>query len=113
MERPRLFGSRSRMAASTLIAGDLDMNNGNNSIGVSPDGHHVYLALASAGAPDNKARHQPNASRWLGIYELDIATGARRPVVTSEQDNYDPSIAGGSILLDAFFTAQSHCRISF
>lgn len=85
-----------------VIAGDLDMNNGNNSIGVSPDGHHVYLALASAGAPDNKARHQPNASRWLGIYELDIATGARRPVVTSEQDNYDPSIARGSIYWTRF-----------
>jgi Tol biopolymer transport system component len=80
-----------------LIAGDLDMNNGDNSIGVSPDGRHIYLALASPGAPDNKARHQPDASRWLGIYELDVTNGVRRPVVTSAEDNYDPTIANGSL----------------
>jgi len=80
-----------------VIANDLDMNNGNNSIGVSPDGRHVYLALASPGAPDNKARHQPNASRWLGIYELDITTGIRRLIVTSDEDNYDPTVARGSL----------------
>lgn len=80
-----------------VIANDLDMNNGNNSIGVSPDGRHIYLALASPGAPDNKARHQPNASRWLGIYELDVTNGVRRPIVTSDEDNYDPTIAHGSL----------------
>ena len=88
--------------ATKLIAADLDMNNGNNSIGVSADGRHVYLALASAGAPNNKARHQPDASRWLAIFELDLATGVRRPVVTSQEDNYDPSIARGSLYWTRF-----------
>ncbi len=80
-----------------LIAGDLDINNGNNSIGVSPGGRHIYLALASPGAPDNKARHEPTASRWLAIYELDVTNGKRRPIIQSEEDNYDPTVARGSI----------------
>jgi Tol biopolymer transport system component len=80
-----------------LITGDLDMNNGNNSIGVSPDSRHIYLALASPGAPDNKARHEPTASRWLAIYELDVTNGKRRPIIQSEEDNFDPTIARGSI----------------
>jgi len=79
------------------IADDLDMNNGNNSIGVSPDGRHIYLALASPGAPDNKARHQPNASRWLAIYELDVTNGTRQPIIKSDEDNYDPTAARGSL----------------
>jgi Tol biopolymer transport system component len=85
-----------------LIAGDLDMNNGNNSIGVSPDGRHIYLALASPGAPDNKARHQPNASRWLGIYEVDAIDGTRRPIIKSDEDNYDPTVARGSLYWTRF-----------
>jgi hypothetical protein len=63
---------------------------------VSADGAHVYLPLAGDGPPDNEARHQPNAPRWLKIYELDTATGARRVVAGSpEQDNSDPMVVEG------------------
>lgn len=77
----------------TTIATDLDMMQGSNSIALSRDGQHAYLALASAGAPDNKARHDPYAKRWLGIYDLDLKTGARHKIISSDQDNYDPNFA--------------------
>ena len=81
----------------TTIANDLDMMQGSNSIALSRDGRHAYLALASAGAPNNEARHQPYAKRWLGIYDLDLSTGARHQLVSSEQDNYDPNLANSSL----------------
>ena len=62
-------------------------------LAVSPDGAHVYLPLAGDGAPDNEARHRPNAPRWLKIYELDVATGAKRAVAgSSDEDNSDPAV---------------------
>jgi hypothetical protein len=65
-------------------------------LSVSADGSHVYLPLASDGAPDNEARRQPNASRWLKIYELDVATGARQVVAGSPaEDNSDPAVVEG------------------
>ncbi len=78
----------------TAIATDLDMMENSNAIALSRDGQHAYLALASPGAPDNKARHEPYAKRWLGIYDLDLKTDARHKIISSDQDNYDPNLAG-------------------
>jgi Tol biopolymer transport system component len=65
-------------------------------LAVSTDGTHVYIPLASDGAPDNEARHQPAAARWLKIYQLDAATGARRVVAESAgEDNSDPAVVEG------------------
>jgi Tol biopolymer transport system component len=81
-----------------VIASDLDASAVPDSLGVSPDGRSIFLALGSAGAPNNEARHQPDADRWLKIYQLDLATGARHPVAESAgQDNNDPTVAGGSL----------------
>ncbi|HXW56214.1 MAG TPA: hypothetical protein VEJ67_10725 [Candidatus Cybelea sp.] len=64
-------------------------------IAISGDGNRLYLPLASDGAPNNEARHQPEADRWLKIYELDLSTGARRRIVESPgQDNDEPRIVG-------------------
>lgn len=73
------------------VAKGLDANPWPNSIAVSTDGGRLFLALASDGAPDNATRHQPAAQRWLKIYQLDLASGARKLVVQSpDQDNFDP-----------------------
>ncbi len=80
-----------------VIAGDLDMMPGGNVISVAPDGRHLYLALASAGAPNNAARHVPHAMRYLQIYALDLATGARQRITSSDQDNYDPNLVGHTL----------------
>jgi Tol biopolymer transport system component len=83
---------------STTIASDLDASPGDDTVGVSPDGHIVFVALASPGAPNNAERHQPDAPRWLKIYELNLATGARRAIVESPgQDNNDPAVIGGKL----------------
>ena len=46
---------------------------------ISPDGRSAFIALASAGARDNAAPHQPDANRWLAIYKGDLTNGARTP----------------------------------
>lgn len=78
------------------VASDLDAIPPTSSIAIAPDGRSLYLPLASNTAPDNAARHQPNAQRWLKIYEFDLSSGARHPVAeSSNQDNFDPAVAGG------------------
>ncbi|MGA8221637.1 MAG: hypothetical protein WB780_08275 [Candidatus Acidiferrales bacterium] len=85
------------LAAKTLAA-NLDASPEPGSIGISADGRSVYLALASPGAPNNAARHRPEADRWLKIYRFDLATGARQLVVQSAgQDNFAPEIVGGEL----------------
>ena len=80
------------------IAHDLDAAPNWNKMAVSDDGRSAFIALASAGAPDNAARHIPDANRWLAIYKVDLSTGARTPVVsTPGVDNNDPALAGGNL----------------
>jgi len=80
---------------SKTIAAGLDASPIPGTLAVSPDGKNLYLALVSAGPPDNEARHDPSADRWLKIFDLDLATGARRPVAESAgEDNDDPAILG-------------------
>jgi Tol biopolymer transport system component len=80
------------------IAHDLDAAPGWNTIAISPDGRSAFIALASAGAPDNAARHIPDANRWLAIYKIDLTTGARTPVVSTPGiDNHDPALAAGNL----------------
>jgi hypothetical protein len=87
-----------RTGKSQTIATGLDASPRLNSIAVSQNGKHVYLALAGDGTPDNEARHKPNADRWLKIYEIDLATGAHRRIVDSPgQDNTGPVVANGNL----------------
>jgi Tol biopolymer transport system component len=80
------------------IAHDLDAAPNWNKMAVSDDGRSAFIGLASAGAPDNAARHIPDANRWLAIYKVDLSTGARTPVVsTPGVDNNDPALAGGNL----------------
>jgi Tol biopolymer transport system component len=87
-----------RPLGTKTVASNLDANSILDRMAVSDDGKKLYLALASNGAPDNEARHAPNADRWLKIYEMDIATGTRRVAVESPgQDCNNPLIAGGNL----------------
>ena len=84
--------------ATRVVAGHLDASPLPEHISISPDGRKMYLALASDGAADNEARHRPEADRWLKIYELDPATGARRRIVdTPGADNDAPTMAGNDL----------------
>lgn len=81
-----------------VIASHLDASPLDGGMAISPDGKRAYLALASAGHPNDVERQNPQAERWLKIYEFDLATGARRPVVESSgQDNNRPAVIDGDL----------------
>jgi len=80
------------------IANNLDASPMPGSIAVAPDSRSIYVALATAAGPHNEARHHPEADRWLKIYQLDLATGARHVVVESAgQDNFGPQVIGSNL----------------
>jgi dipeptidyl aminopeptidase/acylaminoacyl peptidase len=77
------------------IAQGLDAETFQSRIAASADGQRVYVALASAqDQPPGAARHQPESDRDLDIYEVDVATGGRRPVVQGPGDDFAPVLAG-------------------
>jgi Tol biopolymer transport system component len=84
--------------STKTLATNLDASPERNSIAIAPDGRSIYIALATAGAPNNEARHRPESDRWLRIYQLDLATGARHAVVESpREDNFGPAVIGGNL----------------
>ncbi len=93
-----LVGIEVRTGKTRTIASHLDASPISAPITISPDNKYAYLALASDTAPDNEARHKPDADRWLKIYELDLASGSRRLVVSSPgQDNSGPQIVSRTL----------------
>jgi WD40 repeat protein len=84
--------------AAKVVANHLDTSPTYGRIAVSADGRKIYIALATDGPPNNEERHKPDADRWLKIYEIVLATGARRSIVVSPgQDNAAPTVAGGNL----------------
>ncbi|HYL68184.1 MAG TPA: hypothetical protein VEX69_03380 [Candidatus Limnocylindria bacterium] len=84
--------------STKTLATNLDASPERGSIAIAPDGRSIYVALAGAGAPNNEARHRPESDRWLKIYQLDLATGARHVVVESaREDNFEPAVVGGNL----------------
>ncbi|HEX3232977.1 MAG TPA: hypothetical protein VHR41_02185 [Gemmatimonadales bacterium] len=87
--------------AERIVAADLDAAPSFVSpIAAAPDGLHAYVALASAGNPPPEIRHEPHADRRLGIYAIDLTTGARQLVVpppAAGGDAMAPSIGGVSL----------------
>jgi Tol biopolymer transport system component len=82
-----------------VVARGLDVEPmGTTTIAVGPGGRHAYVALASAGTPAPEERHDPRADRDLDIYELDLATGARRVVAATTGDDTNPLFVGGSLV---------------
>jgi Tol biopolymer transport system component len=77
-----------------LVWDDLDGLARFNRMAVSVDGRRVYMALASAEAPDPYARHRPRADRDTDIYAVDVATGELEAVITSPGDDFAPQILG-------------------
>jgi Tol biopolymer transport system component len=93
----RLIRLERETGKTSIVAQGLDAAPWFNTIGISPDGNHLYLALASDDAPLNEARHQPNAPRNLRIHEIDRATGTRRVKVASTTDDFAPTVIGNEL----------------
>jgi len=90
------------------LATNLDASPGRGSIAIAPDGRSVYIALATDGAPNNEARHRPESDRWLKIFQLDLATGARHVVIESaREDNFGPAVIGGNLYWSRNLIADS------
>ncbi len=81
-------------AGVETIASDLDAPLRAASLELRPDDRAVYLPLASDGALDVLARHDPDADRNLDIYELELATGTRSARVVNPMDDLSPRVAG-------------------
>jgi hypothetical protein len=92
----RLEPRSGRMVA---VARDLDAPTFASPLAVAPDGRRAYVALAGPTAPDPELRHVPRARRQLGIYELSLATGSRRPVIPPSPgtDASVPAVAAGHL----------------
>lgn len=87
---------RARVVAAELDAPPLPPS----PIAAAPDGRQVYVALASDRKPVPESRHQPHADRRLGIYAIDLQTGARKLVVPPPAEGGDamaPSVGGGTL----------------
>jgi Tol biopolymer transport system component len=94
--------------STKTLASNLDASPERGSMAISPDGRSVYVALATSGAPNNEARHRPEADRWLKIYQVDVSTGMRHVVVESaREDNFEPAIISGSLYWSRNLTADS------
>lgn len=79
------------------VADRLDGPSFNPRIAVSSDERLVYVALASPDAPEPEVRHDPYADRDLDIWEIDLATGERRRVVTSPAEEMAPTVVDGAL----------------
>lgn len=83
---------------SRAMANHLDASPLPEHISISPDGKKLYLALAGDGRPNNAARQQPEANRWLKIYALDLSSRTLQKIVdTPGEDNDAPTIAGNNL----------------
>lgn len=83
---------------SHIVGSHFDASPQPEHISISPDGKTLYLPLATDSAPNNVARQNPEANRWLKIYAIDLATGGRTDLVdTPGEDNDAPTIAGNNL----------------
>lgn len=80
-----------------IIASKIDACPFFNSIGVAPDDSHLYLALATNGAPQNRDRHEPDAKRDLNIYEFDLVKNDRLVRVQTPTDDFAPVVANSQL----------------
>jgi Tol biopolymer transport system component len=67
-----------------------------NSLGFSPDGRTLFVALAGVTPPDPRVRHDPEAlHRDLDIYALDLRTGTLAVIAGTAGDDCCPQVADG------------------
>jgi ketosteroid isomerase-like protein len=84
-------GSRS------IVARDLDAEPVSSAIAVARDRRHAYVALAGDPVSPPAARHDPFADRDLDLFEVDLSTGARRPLIDTDADETAPFVVGDDL----------------
>jgi Tol biopolymer transport system component len=102
-----LYALDSASGASRVLATELDVSwVGGGGLAVSGDGRFAYLALAGRTAPDPESRHDPHADRDLDIFEVDLESGERRPVVQTPAEEISPAFADGALYWISIATHQ-------
>lgn len=81
----------------TTVARGLDGSSQGAGLTVSDDGRVAYLELAGPDAPSPDERHVPAADRDLDIWEVDLASGERRPVVQAAGEQLSPRFVDGTL----------------
>lgn len=84
-------------SAFRVVASDLDGDVYPAQFAVTPDGAAAVIALVAPGPADPRSRHDPAADRDLDLWRVDLATGARSPIVQAPGDDFSPSIAAGHL----------------
>ena len=89
--------SRVEVATNRVLslARDLDAAHAFSPLGISADGARLYLSLAGLKLPDPAERQKPAASRFLDIYELDLASKRSRKLLASDIDKTAPTEVAG------------------
>jgi Tol biopolymer transport system component len=85
------------MGKAVPLAQGLDADPGRSPLSLSPDGGRLYLSLVGEKAPDAAARQNPDAERWLDIYEFALATKRLKRLVHSAGDKTAPVEATGNL----------------
>lgn len=80
-----------------VVARDLDAEPVSSRIAVDREGRYAYIALAGDSAYAPEARHDPFADRDLDIYEIDLRTSSRRPLITTDADESAPFVVGDDL----------------
>jgi Tol biopolymer transport system component/ketosteroid isomerase-like protein len=99
-----LYRINSRTSQRSVVAHDLDAEPVNSRIAVGRDRRHAYVALAGDSVDAPSTRHNPFADRDLDIYEIDLRTGNRRPLITTDADETAPFVVGD----DLYWTSTRH-----
>ena len=80
-----------------VIAGDLDADPSWSPVAVDAAGRRAYVALVGPTAAPPQERHVANADRDLDVYEIDLGSGARRPIVATAAEEYAPAVVGDQL----------------
>jgi len=83
------------LGVTRTVAEALDGGSFGGRLAISYDGSVAYLAMAGPDAPVAEARHEPAADRDLDIWEVDLASGERRPVVVAPGEQLAPQVVDG------------------
>ena len=92
-----LYRVNLRSGDVAFVAGDLDADPIWSPIAVDATGRRAYVALSALTAARPEARHVATADRDLDIYEIDLASGARRVVVATAAEEHGPVVLGNRL----------------
>ncbi|MGQ0639458.1 MAG: TolB family protein [Gemmatimonadaceae bacterium] len=78
-------------------ARDLDADPSFSPVALTADGRKAIIALSTPDALRPSERHRPDADRDTDLYEIELATGAKRSIVATPAEEAAPHIVNGQL----------------